>query len=181
MQIIYAAPFLLLAATSFFVCVSISRLRVHALVIPVGFLTFGAGALVPFIVFALLVDRLGYKGNLKWLLEVAYVVVGLLLAIVCTSIYKAIVAVLPLLIIRVGLLIGSICSALVLGLVVNIAAVSYMPSTRPLWTWGVIAFVTLYATASIVSRATLFRPRPLPWLLKPVVRPSTVDSSNSSI
>jgi hypothetical protein len=180
-QILYAAPFLLLAAISFFVSASIPRLRVHALVIPVGFLTFGVGALITFIVFAFVAERLGYKGNLNWFFLAPYIVGGLLVATACTSIYKAIVAVLPLWVIRAGLLIGSLCSALVLSFVINIAAASYMPSTRPLWTLGVIAFATLYATASIVSNAALFRPRPLSGPLQRIIQPSTIKSSNSSI
>jgi len=180
-QILYAAPFLLLAAISFFVCVSIPRFRVHALVTPVGFLTFGVGALITFIGFALVTERLGYKGNLNWFFLAAYIVGGLLVATACTTIYRAIVAILPLWIIRIGLLIGSLCSALVLSFVINIAAASYTPSTRPLWTLSVLAFSTLYATASIVSNATLFRPRPLPQRLQSIVQPSTINSSNSPI
>ena len=181
MQILYAAPFLLLAAISFFVCVSIPRLRSHALVVPVGFLTFGVGALITFAVFALGVERLGYKGPANWFYLAPYSVGGLCIAVICTSIYKGIVAVSPLWIIRINLLIGSICSAVVLGLVINIAAVSYTPSTRPLWTLGVIAFATLYATASIVSNAALHRPQPLPQRLQRIVQPSTINSSDSSI
>src|ERR1700744_4625274 len=181
MQILYAAPFLVLAAVSFFVCTSIPQFRSHSLVIPVGFLTFGVGALIAFVIFSLIANKFGYKGPATWFYLIPYVVGGLLTAAVCTAIYKAVVAVLPLWIIRVGLLIGSICSALVLGALINLAAVHYMPSTTPLWTWGVIAFATLYATAIIVSNAALFRPRPLDRLLQRILKPSTTNSSQSSI
>lgn|ERR1700744_1873889 len=170
MQILYAAPFLVLAAVSFFVCTSIPQFRSHSLVIPVGFLTFGVGALIAFFIFSLIANKFGYKGPATWFYLIPYVVGGLLTAAVCTAIYKAVVAVLPLWIIRVGLLIGS-----------NLAAVHYMPSTTPLWTWGVIAFATLYSTAIIVSNAALFRPRPLDRLLQRILKPSTTNSSQSSI
>jgi hypothetical protein len=180
-QIIYAAPFLLLAAISFFVCVSIPRLRPHALVVPVGFLTFGVGALITFVVFALGVEKLGYKGPANWLYLAPYAVGGLCLAVIFTSIYRAIVAVLPLWIIRIGLLAGSVCSALVLGAVVNIAVISYIPSTKPLWTWTIIAFVTLYVTFTIVSHAARFRPRPLNWFLQRIFQRSTANPFDPSI
>jgi hypothetical protein len=181
MQILYAAPFLLLAAIGFFVCVSIPRLRSHALVIPVGFLSFGVGALITFVVFALGAEKLGYKGPANWLYLAPYMVGGLCVAVISTSVYRGIVAILPLWIIRIGLFVGSVCSALVLGAVVNIAAVRYMPSTKPLWTWSIIAFVTLYVTSSIVYHAALFRPRPLHWFSERFFQHTAANRSNPSI
>jgi hypothetical protein len=181
MQILYAAPFLVLAAVSFFVCASIPRLRTYALVIPVGFLTFGVGALIAYFIFALIMEKFGYKGPATWFYLIPYVAGGLLTAVVCTTAYKGVVAVLPLWIIRTGLLIGSICSALVLGSVINIASISYIPSAKPLWAWSVIALITLYVTASVVCHAALFRPQPLHWFLQRIFKPSTADSSQSSI
>lgn len=180
MQILYAAPFLVLAAVSFFVCASIPKFRTHALVVPVGFLTFGIGALIAYFIFALVANKFGYKGPANWFYIIPYIVGGLLTAIVCSAIYKAVVAVLPLWLIRIGLSIGSICSALVLGGIANVATVSYIPSAKPLWTWSVIAFSTLYVTATVVSHAALFRPQPLQWLSPRIFKPCTSDSSQSS-
>lgn len=179
MQILYAAPFLVLAAVSFFVCASIPKFRTHALVVPVGFLTFGVGALITFFIFSLIVEKFGYKGPANWFYLIPYIVGGLLAAVVCTAIYNVIVAVLPLWIIRIGLIIGTLCSALVLGSVINIAAVSHLHSVTIGWRWGFIAVIACSATVSTASHAELFRPQScLPWLRTRISRASAATSSN---
>ena len=128
MQIIYAAPFLALAAICFLVCAAISGLRKSALIVPVGILSFGPGSLISYAVFALVAYKLGYKGPANWWYLAPYIVGGLAIAICCSLVWRNIVAVLALWAIRVGLVAATFSSLLVL---------------LPFCSWGVAHFVTL--------------------------------------
>jgi hypothetical protein len=113
MQIIYAAPFLLVAAICFLGCAAIRRLRKQALVVPVGVLSFGVGSITAYIIFALIAYKLGHRGPANWFYLIPYVGAGLVVAIVCSALYRMIVAILPSWLIRIGLVAATFASSLV--------------------------------------------------------------------
>jgi hypothetical protein len=128
MQIIYAAPFLLIAAIGFFVCAAIRPFRKHALVVPFGILSFGVGSLTSYFFFALIAYKLGHLGPANWLYLSPYLLGGLVIAICCTIIYRMVVSELPTWLISTGLVAATFASLLVL---------------LPLCTWSVGHFIKL--------------------------------------
>ena len=168
MQIIYAAPFLLIAAICFFVCAAIRPFRRHALVVPFGVLSFGVGSIVAYFIYGLIIDKLGYHGPANWFSLIPYIGGGLLVAIVCSALYRMIVAILPKWMISVGLLTATFASSLALlafspWAIAHLIAVDYVPIG-----W---IFVPGLMIATVVSWRVLrisedFRPDPcLKWIV----------------
>jgi len=165
MQILYAAPFLLVAAICFFVCAAVGRIRKQALVLPVGVLCFGVGSIVAYFVFVLITDKLGYRGSANWFYLIPYVGGGLIVAIVCAALYRMIVAVLPKWLISVGLVAATFASSLIFlpfcsWAIARLTAVDYVHIE-----WMVVPGLVCLTVASAVSWRIVriteeFRPAP---------------------
>jgi hypothetical protein len=165
MQIIYAAPFLLVAAICFFVCAAISRFRKQALVLPVGVLTFGVGSIVSYFIFALIAHKLGYLGPANWFYLVPYIGGGLLIAIICSAVYRMVVAILPRWIISAGLVAATFASSLVflpvcswaMAHFITFDRVNTVQLTALASVWILIA---TFASWQILKISDQFRPAP---------------------
>jgi hypothetical protein len=164
MQILYAAPFLLVAALGFFLCASVSRLQKKALVLPVGVLAFGVGSLVFYFIFALIADKIGYHGSANWICIVPYIGGGLLASITCSRLFRSIVTILPRWLISLGLVAATFASSLVCFLFCSFALAQLPVAYRSHTYWlalGVGCFsIALVSSWRIVSISERFVPDP---------------------
>lgn len=151
MQIIYAAPFLLLAGICFFVCAVISGLRKNALIIPVGVLSFGPGSLVCYGIFSLIPYAFGYKGPANWWYLAPYIGGGLLIAICCSIVWRNIVASLPSSLIKVGLACATFSSLLVVLPLCSWGIAHFIALDRNNLSWMIIPGILWLAASSLIS------------------------------
>jgi hypothetical protein len=185
MQILYASPFLLVAAICFFVCAVISRLRKHALVVPVGVLSFGAGSIIAYFIFALSTYKLGYHGPANWLYLIPYIGGGLAIAIISSTVYRMIVSIVPGWVISLGLVAATFASSLVLIPVCSWTIPIRLFALDRLHTgqlailgliWLLIAFVISWRILRISEE---FRPDPcLTWVVTRMFPHPDVSQSN---
>ena len=162
MQILYAAPFLLLAAISFFVCSVVGAFRKHALVVPVGVLSFGVTSLIIYMLFALLSYKFGYHGPATWLYLIVYILGGVIGAVFCAYLFRVIVAMLPAFFISAGLVSATLASSLVLLIPCNVYAASLMASHRLGYGWLLAFWIFIASIVSwkLVTISAQFRPSP---------------------
>jgi hypothetical protein len=115
MQIIYAAPFLLLAAILFTVLSLIPRLRRFAISVPTGAVAAGPGALIAYILFVLIRSKLwgnDFPAD-RWD-AVAFVVGALVSAILAGLVTQMLLYFLPTFLLRIIVFSGAACSYFVL-------------------------------------------------------------------
>jgi hypothetical protein len=164
MQIIYAAPFLLVAAMCFFACAAIPQFRKHALVVPVGVLSFGVGSLISYFIFAW-VYKLGHLGPANWFYLAPYLAGGLAISIVCSVLFRMVVAYLPQWLISAGLVAATFAS-LSVAFPAGLLAIAHLATFDRLHTgelvilgllWLVIALFISWRNLRISKQ---FRPDP---------------------
>ena len=164
MQILYAAPFLVSAAIVYFLCLLPPFARRHALVVPVGILSFGFGARFAFVVEALVTVKLGRKTPATWADLVVFMTGGLLISLVCSIIFRQIASNLATWVIQCGLVAASFCSSVTLMAVPSGLVQTYGPDMLKRFTIEtacVLLGATAWLSTWLVRRAELFRPLPL--------------------
>ena len=164
MQILYAAPFLVSAAIVYFLCLLPPLARRHALVVPVGILSFGFGALFAFLVEALVTEKLGRKSPATWADWVVSITGGLLISLVCSIIFRQIVSILAIWFVQCGLVAASFCSSVTLMAVCSALVQTYGPDMLKRFTIETdcaLLVATAWLSTWLVRRAELFRPLPL--------------------
>ncbi len=164
MQILYAAPFLVSAATAYFLCLLSPFARRHAVVVPVGILSFGFGSLFAFVVEVLVTRKFGRKTPATWADLLVSVLGGLLVSLVCSIIYRQVVSTLATWTIQCGLVAASLCSSVTLIAVHSGLVQTYGPNVLKRFTTEtdcVLLAATAWLSTWLVRRAELFRPLPL--------------------
>jgi len=151
MQIIYAAPFLLLAAICFFVCAAMPSTRKNALVIPVGILSFGLGSLICYGIFALIAYLLGHKGPANWWYLAPYIGGGLLVAICCSVVWRNVVASLPASLVKIGLVCATFSSLLVFVPFCSFGIARFVTLDRNNLSWMIIPGIIWFSVAALIS------------------------------
>jgi hypothetical protein len=151
MQILYAAPFLLIAAICCFVCAVIQSARRSALVLPAGVLAFGVGSLISYVIFAFVMYKCGYKGPANWTYLLPYILGGLAISICASLIWRNIVASLPQSLIKIGLTTATFSSLLVLLPCCSWGVAHFIKLDRAHLGWMAIPGVLYVAVASFVS------------------------------
>jgi hypothetical protein len=165
MQIIYAAPFLLVAAICFFVCAAVGRFRKQALVLPVGVLSFVVGSIVSYFIFGLVIDKLGFHGPANWFYLIPYVCGGLFVAVICSALYRMIVAILPKWIIAAGLVTATFASSLVFlpfcsWAIAQFARSHNVDEAQMSIVGAVLTFMAIFVSWQILTIAGQFRSDP---------------------
>jgi ABC-type enterochelin transport system permease subunit len=145
-QILYAAPFLLIAAFAFSICALVRPLRKFAVSVPVGTLTFGVGALLSFVIFVLVMNHL-HMHESKWVALVPSICGGLVVGIISARITHSVLMFIPAILLRIGVCFSALCSSATIACAFLLWSSTWHSSAIQNWPTGTLV---LYYSLSCI-------------------------------